>query len=176
MKFREWFYCQPHTCILIAYWERSPWSVSLEPLAQRCYQCWNIFRTPVVEYLSVLSSHFFFGISSISLNLCPFKEDYFWKHPQLIRSQIKGRGWLFHSSKRLLRQRLLDRGALWSGALSWWRIQSLGQHSGPILRTAFICDFYMRALLGRGDVSCIHCKIWRLLSEAYWKHHVLSPS
>jgi len=24
VKFPEWFYCKPHTCILTAYWEGSP--------------------------------------------------------------------------------------------------------------------------------------------------------
>jgi hypothetical protein len=60
---------------------------------------------------------------------------YFWKQPGAIRSQIRGTGWVFPFSNRFLGQKLLD-SALWAGAVSWWRIQSLGQSSGLFIRTA----------------------------------------
>jgi hypothetical protein len=56
MKFPERFYCKPHTCILTAYWEGSPYKWcpwAAMHLAQR-----NIFGTPVVEWLSVSSLFF----------------------------------------------------------------------------------------------------------------------
>jgi hypothetical protein len=55
-----------------------------------------------VEELSVLSAHFF--ISSVSWNLRPFKADFIFGQPEVIRRQMRGIGWVFHFSNRFLRQ------------------------------------------------------------------------
>jgi hypothetical protein len=59
---------------------------------------------------------------------------FFWKEPDVIRSQVRGMGWVFHLTYRFLVQKLLD-SVLWAGALSLWRIKLLGQSSGPFIRT-----------------------------------------
>jgi len=46
VKFPEWFYCKPHTCILTAYWEGSqlkysPWAAMY--LTQRDFHCLKNF-------------------------------------------------------------------------------------------------------------------------------------
>jgi hypothetical protein len=61
-----------------------------------------------------------------------------WKQPEVIQSQIRGIGWVFHFSNRFLCQKLLDREccALWAEALLWWRVQSFGWSSGLFVHTA----------------------------------------
>jgi hypothetical protein len=68
-------------------------------------------------------------MSSLSWNLHPLCRFYFWKQPRVIQIQIRGTWWEFHFVNRFLGQKLTE-STLWVGALSWWRIQSLGQSSG----------------------------------------------
>jgi hypothetical protein len=64
MKFPVWFHCKPHTCTLTADWEGSPSKYSPSVAMHLAQRCCNNFGTPVVEELSVPSSHFYiFSIS-----------------------------------------------------------------------------------------------------------------
>jgi hypothetical protein len=56
---------------------------------------------------------------------------YFWKSQKSL-GEKSGEGWVFHFSNLFLSQKRFDI----AGALSWWRIQSLGQSSGLFLSTA----------------------------------------
>jgi len=78
----------------------------------------------------------------ISLNLRPFKTE-----EGLVTGWIfgvrgfdcwrgLGIGWVFLFTTDFLARNCLTGNSLWTGALSTWRIQWLGQSSGPSLRTA----------------------------------------
>jgi hypothetical protein len=60
----------------------------------------NIFGTPVVKQLSVIS-HFYFG------------RLYFWIEPEVIQSQVRGIGWVLHFSNQFFGQKLLDSQQSW---------------------------------------------------------------
>jgi hypothetical protein len=62
----------------------------------------NIFGASIVEQLSAPSLFFFFLDVSVSWNLRPVKTIYFWKQLQVIRSQMRGTGWVLHYSNRFL--------------------------------------------------------------------------
>jgi hypothetical protein len=134
MKFPEWFYFK-HTCVLTAYWEGSPSkyspSVAMHS-AQRCCHCWKHFWNSScgMTFSAVLTFLYIFNILKSSSLYGRF---YFWKQPRVIRSQIRGIGWVFHFSNPFLGQKLTE-SVLWAGALSWWRIQSLDQSWGIFLR------------------------------------------
>jgi hypothetical protein len=75
-------------------------------------------------------------MSSASQNFRPFKVDFVWKQPEVIRRQVRVIGWVFISVIDFLVRNRLTESSLGAGALSWWRIQSLCQSSGNFLRTA----------------------------------------
>jgi len=50
---------------------------------------------------------------------------------------MRGNGWVFHFSNQFLAHKLHD-STFWAGAMSWWRIKTLGQSLGLFLGTASI--------------------------------------
>jgi hypothetical protein len=142
MKFTEWFYCKPHTCILTAYWEGSPSKCSpwvAMHLAQRCCHCWKHFWESccVISFSTFLT--YFRRLQTPEI-FVPLRQALFLETAitQLIRSQIRGIGRVFHFSNRILGQKLLDRERIWAVALSWWRIQSLVEPKfGPFPKHSF---------------------------------------
>jgi hypothetical protein len=122
LKLPEWFYCKPHTCILTAYWEGSPskyspWAAIY--LAQRCCHCWKHFGTPVVEQLSVPSSHFFGYLQHPEI-LVPFKADFiFGNSKKSFRDKSGEQGECSISVIDFWARNCLAESALWAGELSW---------------------------------------------------------
>jgi hypothetical protein len=115
MKFPEWFYWR-NTCFLLppysegSHSKYSHWAaMHLAQLSHSWKHFWNTCSASVT----------FFWLPSVSWNLCPFKADYFWKQPEVILSQIRGTGWVFHFSKEFLSRNLFD-STLWAGTLSQW--------------------------------------------------------
>jgi len=75
--------------------------------AQQCCHRWKHFwHCCCVEYLSV-PLHFFI-VLSILKSLSLSGRLYFWKEPEVIWSQIRGIGWVFHFSNKFLGQKLLE--------------------------------------------------------------------
>jgi hypothetical protein len=126
MKFPEWFYCK-HTCILTALWEESPsevlplssYSPVILPLSETFLEflLWNSFHS--------LFSHF---VYSESWNIRPFNAYFIFGNSQKSFWTKSGElGWCSISVMKFCAKNCLTESALWARALSWWRIQSLGQ-------------------------------------------------
>jgi hypothetical protein len=112
-EYEVWlFNCMP-VFIFTACWDGSPLNSyalgpTLLPLLEIFLEIllWNSFQC---------HCDIFFWMSSMSWKLCPFKANFiFGKQPQVIRSQIRGTGWVFHFSDRFLGHKLLDRERLMS--------------------------------------------------------------
>jgi hypothetical protein len=153
---------------------------------------WNIFQC----------CRHVFWMSSVSWNLCPFKILHFWKQPEVMRSQIRGLGWVFHFNKRFLARNCLTACELenYSRAYNHWaRVQAFFYAQLHVTTSVFpfsklgSCvafrnefevnntldveesdDFDLLACLDQGVVVYFHWKLSHLLSGSCWKHHVLS--
>jgi hypothetical protein len=122
MKFQEWFYCKPHTCMLTAYWEgspskHSPWTAM--HLSQRCCHCWKHFWNSCcgTAFSAVVT---FFGCLQYLEMSVALGRLYFWKQPEVIRNKITRTGWVFRFRNVFLGHKLTE-SASWAGALSWRR-------------------------------------------------------
>jgi len=83
MKFLEQFYCK-NTCMLTAYWVRSPSKYSLWAalyLAKQCCHCWKHFLE-LLLWNSFWCCHHISWMSSISWNLNPCKADFIFGNSQ----------------------------------------------------------------------------------------------
>jgi len=94
----------------------------LELLLWNTFQCHNCI---ILNVLSILISPTLWG------------RLYFWKQPEVIQSQIRGTGWVFHFSKRFLGQKLLDRESL----VSCSTVMVKNPISGPKFRTLSMNSF-----------------------------------
>jgi hypothetical protein len=112
MKFLEWFYCKHTSIFKSLYWEGSPSKYS--PLSS-CALCPTMLLL-LKTFLELLLSNSLQCCYHISLDVFSILKSaslggrlYFWKQPEVIWSQIRGKGRVFHFSNRFLGQKLLDR-------------------------------------------------------------------
>jgi hypothetical protein len=96
--------------------------IFLELLLWNSFQCHDHF-------------FFFFGCLHWPEIFVPLRQSLFMETAKNHSEWNQGNRGVFHFSIRFLGQKLLD-STLWAGALSWWRIQSLGQSWGHFLHKA----------------------------------------
>jgi hypothetical protein len=125
VMFPELFYCQ-NICILRAHWEEppskhSPWAAM--HLSQLCCHCWKQFCSCCcgVAFSVIIT---FFWMSSVSWGLRHFKA-YFISGRSQKSCGAKSREYSVCSISVIdfCARNCLTESALWTGALSWWRIQ-----------------------------------------------------
>jgi hypothetical protein len=137
--YREWLLCSRNAFIasLIPVYLQLIERGHLQgtPLEQLCTEpsdaatVRNIFGTPVVEQLSVQSSHLF-GCLQYPEIFIPLRQTSFLEQPEVMWSQTKGKGWVLHFSNRFSGQKLLKRPPCelehWHGGKSncWAKVQA----------------------------------------------------
>jgi hypothetical protein len=100
----------------------------------------NVSVTRIGEQLSVLSSHFFWDIFNILKSLIPLRHTLFLEIARSYSEPIQGNRVNFFSVIDLWVINCLTESSLWTAALSWCRIQSLGQNS-----SLFLCIVHVTA-------------------------------
>jgi len=97
----------------------------------------------------------FFWMSLIPWNFLPCNADFIFEKSHKSSGSKSGErgGGCSISVIDFWARNCLTESALWAGALSWWRIQSLGQISGLFLRTASrnILGWYLNVYLNASD-------------------------
>jgi hypothetical protein len=138
MKFSEWFYWR---CAFYSYSLLRGVTFDVLPLSSYAL---SPTMLPLLETFWELLLWYSFqcrchtsGIPSKSWNLRPFRADFIsGKSQKSLGAKWGEQGGCYISVIDFWARNCLTESALWAGALSWWRIQSLDQSSGLYLPTA----------------------------------------
>jgi len=136
-------------------------------LAQWFCHCWWHFWNSChgMAFNAVIT---FFRMSSISWNLGPFKADFIFGNSQkLFKSKSGDQSGYSISVTDFWVRNCSTESILWAGALSWWRIQLLGQTSGLChCLSKFSCT--VTALILKHVSKCITLHTFSTLSSVLW--------